>query len=137
MKAIQEIILKFQANDKINSRANLDLENKEELKPEKVKRNLDEMDLNEDRKLVCQNFSAENDDILNNHFKVEFLQYRTKHCSNYFSKFGKIFPEDMIPNEIEVNETNIFPVMALVDRIGSMLELNIFESQYRTYNDIC
>ena len=62
MKAIQEIILKFQANDK---KINLDLENKEELKPEKVKRNLDEMDLNEDRKLVCQNFSAENDDILN------------------------------------------------------------------------
>ena len=132
MKAIQEIILKFQANDKVNSRANLDLENKEELKPEKVKRNLDEMDLNEDQKLVCQNFSAENDDILNNHFKVESLQYRTKHCSNYFSKFGKIFPEDMIPNEIVLNETNIFPVLAFVDRIGSMLELNIFESQFRT-----
>ena len=35
----------------------------------------------------------------------------------------------MIPNEIEVNKTNIFPVLAFVDRIGSMVELNIFESQ--------
>jgi len=85
----------------------------------KVKRN----DHGEE-KLNCQK-SSENENLLKSHFDVESIQSRLKHCSNYFSKFGKIFPDEMIPSESETTE---LPALAFVHEIGSVYELIEFES---------
>ena len=61
-----------------------------------MKRNLNEMEFEVTQRLICKNGSPENEEILRNHFSVESMQQRTKHCSNYFSKFGMILSEDLL-----------------------------------------
>jgi hypothetical protein len=98
----------------------------------KVKRNLDENE-DEEEKLNCQK-SSKNEKLLKSHFNVETVISRSKHCSNYFSKFGKIFPGEMILNESET--TDDAPALAFVHKIGSVNELIEFESTVKLgYNE--
>ena len=92
----------------------------------KVKRNLDDQENGEEEKLSCQK-SSKNENLLKSHFDVESIRSRSKHCSNYFPKFGKIFPDEMIPDESEATE---LPALAFVYKIGSLNELIEFESMF-------